>query len=422
MTAKIFRHAQEGMVAAALGLVIYAVVSAFARPTPLYHSAVSFYIIYWSSLAAVVHLIVHRRPVVLQRGQHIWPLYLVICIVVSSMLADDQFAAWARFRLYFSVVLFAGVAYLWFRSSGERISPLVLAVIACVHCAILLLVLMGSVNANPARLLDMSWVPYHAHIRHVAYHGMIAACAGTSLYLIGGPLRLLGLVVATVALFGIAYFGARGALLGWGIFAVLITYFAERRARVLVLCISMLLVAWAFAGYVNEHLRASPFTGSLTARMESIASTTSSTGRTKIWLDALRASLNHPFLGHGPEGYLSSRCCLNGSVQPHNSIVQMQIEFGLMGLIGALALFFRYLWRPLVVSVKERVRGPVNIRQSSLLATLIGIFGFSLIDGLFYHVVPLLLSATLFVLFQAGRTEKMSQSHEAARQSSDMAA
>lgn len=419
MTARMVRYAHDGMVAATIGMVIYAVVSAFDRPTPFYHSEISFYIIYWSSLAAVVHLIVHRRPFVLQREQHIWPLYFVLCIVVSSMLAGDQFAAWVRFRLYFSVVLFAGVAYLWFRSSGERIAPLVLAVIACVHCAILLLVLMASVDANPARVIDMSWVPYHAHIRHVAYHGMIAACAGTSVYLIGGPLRLLGLFVATVALFGIAYFGARGALLGWGIFVVLITYFAQRRGRVFVLCISMLLAAWVFSGYVNEHLRASPFTGSLTTRMESVASTTSSTGRTKIWLDALRASLNHPFLGYGPDGYLSSRCCLSGSVQPHNSIVQLQIEFGLMGLIGALALFFSYLWGPLVASVKERVLGSVNIRQSCLLATLIGICGFSLIDGLFYHVVPLLLSATLFVLFQAGRAEEVSDSHESVRQSSD---
>ena len=415
MMAKIFRCAHDGMIAATIGMVMYAVVSAFARPTPLYHSEVSLYIIYWSSLAAVVHLIVHRRLIVPRPGQYIWPLYFVICIVMSSMLADDQFAAWARFRLYFSVVLFAGVAYLWFRTAGERNTPLVLAVIGCVHCAILLLVLMGSVDANTERFVDMSWVPYHAHIRHGAYHGMIAACAGTSVYLIGGPLRLLGLFVATVALFGIAYFGARGAFLGWGIFAVLTVYFAERRVRMLVLFSSMLLAAWISAGYVNEHLRASPFTGSLTTRMDSIASTTSSTGRTRIWRDALRASLNHPFLGHGPEGYVSSKCCLSGSVQPHNSIVQMQIEFGLAGAIGALALFFRYLWQPLLVSVKARVRGPVNIRQSCLLATLIGICGFSLIDGLFYHVIPLLLSAIVFVLFQAGRTEKTSDSHNSAK-------
>jgi O-antigen ligase len=111
--------------------------------------------------------------------------------------------------------------------------------------------------------------------------------------------------------------------------------------------------------------------------------------RLGIWRDSLTAIAQRPILGFGPEGYQLSGCCNPNVVQPHNSVLQILLEFGVLGLVV-------FAWVAIVV-FGPRVRAITlhtprlerNSIDSTLLAILAGFAGFSLIDGLFYYPVPL---------------------------------
>lgn len=389
----------DAVAAAYCLVVVYAVITSFERPTTSYHAIISYDLIYWTALAAVGYLLCVGKTFQWRIDQALPWIALATCMVVAGILSDNPVGVWTRMRLYFAIVMFGIVLRAWFGSAGNAIVPLVLSAIGIVHVAILILVMMAVPGANPASPHDQTWVPYHAHIRHVAYHGMIAACAGMTLGLLGGRLRSLGVLIAAVSLFGIAYFGARGALAGWLVFVLIILVLLPRRTMTLGLCAIVLVAAFSTASLVGRELAPAPFTGSVMQRSNSLNAVVDSTGRTRIWGDALGAVAKKPLFGYGPEGYLSSRCCLQGTSQPHNTVVQILIEVGGFGL----AVVCWLLWQTLGRDALQywRARGTVRIDpcRAMLFATMGGTIAFSLVDGLFYHVVPLTMFAIIAVLY-----------------------
>lgn len=392
-------HAWGMAMAAACGLIFYAVVVSFERPTPAYHAAISYEIIYWVSMLAAFLVLGPWRPG-LPRVGRVWPWLLCAAVLLlATAAADSQFQAWARFRLYYAILLLGFVLWMCFRIGGRNLTQLVLTAIGIVHAAVLVLVLMASATANPADPFNQSWVPYHAHVRHVSYHGMIAACAGLSVAFIGGKLRSLGYVTAVTALFGIVYFGARGALVGWLAFALVACALLPRRLATIASCVAVLLLAVVAAKLVGDSWHQAPFTGNLIQRADSVDSVVHSTGRTTIWTDAFAAIKVKPVLGHGPEGYLTSRCCRPGTVQPHNTPVQILIEFGALGLLSVAVLLWTTLRRGAVELWARRGRPDTDRAAASLFAMVSGVLAYALVDGLFYHVVPMALMAMLVALY-----------------------
>lgn len=396
------RQTMWGMVMGVLSLLaLYGTVTSHIRSTYDYHDAVAADLLLFGSIGMLLIVLspMHggRQPI-----NNVVPwICFGACLLLSALFADDQTHALRRLTLYYSLFL-VGVAFkVGFLKSGRAAVPFVFAALGLAHSAILILVLMTTSQANPDRPFDMTWVPYHNHIRHVAYHGMVAACAGVSLFLLGGGLRLLGYFIALTALTGCWYFGARGALVGWLIFVAVTLTISTNRLRSLVVGASLLAAAAVGAGLIGSHHNASPFTGGLTERSINEGSLLHTTGRTQIWLDAFESVKKRPVLGFGPEGYLSSGCCRPNTVQPHNAAVQLLLEAGLLGLGSAVFLLFSAFLGPLRKLWRRRNDPAADRGPALLFACLAGFMGFSMVDGLFYHAVPLVLFAILAALFFA---------------------
>lgn len=387
------------MAAMVCWFALYWVMTTFDRPTPWYNGEAAYRIVLVAALLTVPVLfgrfVAHRRDF-----RDYFPV--LICagvLVAATIFAHDQLAAAARLRMIFSV-FFLGLALgLWFDQSSRHVVHFVFLAIGVFHVGALILVVQGIPNANPNDPFDHSWVPYHAHVRHLSYHGMVSACCGFGLLVLGGRLRLAGAVISAVSLAGILYFGARGALLGWLVF-VLVTLVLCARIRFNILAAGLILIiAGVAATYLNSEFHSTPFTGTVWQRTQSLSQTVSTTGRTDIWLDAIRATMNRPVLGFGLDGYWTSSCCLPGTVQPHNAIVQIFTETGLLGLLAFGWLLLRVFAKPVAFLRKHAAMREQNVDIKLLFALLTGFLAFSMIDGLFYHVVPLLLFSTILALF-----------------------
>ena len=132
-------------------------------------------------------------------------------------------------------------------------------------------------------------------------------------------------------------------------------------------------------------------------------STASSKVRLVLWEDVLAAVSTRPLLGFGPEGYQTSGCCAPATVQAHNALLQVAVEFGLLGLLA-----FLWLVRATIVNAMARLwtqkQGGlvVNQAQALIVAMMVSLIAFSMVDGIFYHVVPLLIFSILCALLRAG--------------------
>ena len=246
--------------------------------------------------------------------------------------------------------------------------------------------------------LSETWLPYHGNIRHVSYHGMVAACFGCTLGILGGRLRLVGYLGALLALFGIAYLGSRGAMLGWLSFVVAALYLLPQKRRVFFVMAVLLILSMTAASVVSQQWRPSPYAGNLAERLQE--SDTTGSGRVEIWVRSARAVLDAPIIGYGPDGYRTSECCPKYVVQSHNSVLQVLLEAGLLGLVAAIWLLRSSFRQPIVELTKHPQRiGATDQFQALLLSTIFGFFIYSLVDGLFFHVVPLVLFAIISSLF-----------------------
>ena len=373
--------------------VLYDAVTGFDRSLVVYHSELASKLLFFSVLMILPHIIFGLPSLVFRVDGWGWGI-LIIVLLVSTYLAESS-SATDKLRLIFSLLVFGLALRCWLRLAGAHVVPLVLLAICLFHAAILIFVLQQAPNANPAQPYDHSWVPYHAHIRHFAYHGMVAACAGVALVFLGRPLRLAGVLLAAMAVTGIFYFGARGALLGWSVFVISFALISRRYRDILAISGLVLALAMTSAYALTVHFAQSPFTGGILNRVESVEALVHTTGRIEIWLDALKVAVQQPWFGHGLDAYWTSRCCWKGSVQPHNTLVQWLMEFGVLGTGAVLWAFWCLFGKRLVLAFAQGTSAP---ELASLLSLFAGIFVFGLVDGMFYHAIPLLMFAILCTL------------------------
>jgi O-antigen ligase len=325
-------------------------------------------------------------------------------LVAATVFSINPDAAFARLRLYYAVFLFGIALRLCLPTKAAALQILTKTVLlgfGLVHAAILLLVLMVWGQQDQVTGSSMRWIPYHSNIRHLGYHGMIAASCGLVIGMWGGRLRLLGYAVVLFSLFGLIYFGSRGAVMGWvisGIFAAI----AFRRIGMGLLTIALLLMLSMYLSHEAGIIwKVSPFDGNVVQRFGSAESVVGSDGRLGIWKMALEAIAKQPLLGYGPDGYVTSRCCPSAYVQVHNFVLQILLESGIAGLFCIGLLMWSTLSSPLRSMVAAWKSGTLPHGVAAMASILVGIFAFSMVDGLIYHVVPLFMLAICLVLFSA---------------------
>jgi len=332
------------------------------------------------------------------------PSLVFATVALLSVMASPGFtSALARLELYYSMFIVGLAVRLALPHSSPGTGNVVLLTIAVVHAGFLLLAVQFAMAAAGAPE-PVGAPPYFLNVRHFGYQGFFGASAAVAVALIDKRLRSSGVLLATAALFGIIMFGSRGALLAWVLFAMAAIVLVPDRKTLA--AVSLLAVTSAFAlaliaeqyGWLNTYSlidRAQIFTGDTPSLMYT-------QDRMAIWRDSLATIAQRPLLGFGPEGYQISRCCNRMVAQPHNSILQFLLEFGVIG-VAALAWAVVALFGPRVRAiVLQTARQERNPADAVILALVIGFTGFSLIDGLLYHPIPLINFALVAAILLAG--------------------
>lgn len=378
------------------GALIFYIISSFFRPTPSYNAFAAEPIFLLAGPLVLWQFLKGNRIGAMRNSPGAGlAAALLLLGAVSTLLAEDPVEAWNRLQLYYACALLSVGVYLACRDNVSPVVVTFLLAIALVH-AWFLAELMSSIYAWEGRRFVPQGVAtnYFAHIRHFGYLGFLAACASTSVTLLSERrfLRWIGFVLGVLAVYGLIQFGSRGAFLAWLVFAALLFAIVPAKRHFVLSCVVTVSLASLAVQYVdtshpfpNKHQQ-SVFTRQ-SVGWDHLESTRV---RIDLWQASLLQIIKRPVLGHGPDGYVLSRCCPKGTVQPHNSLIQFMFEFGILGTGIALAALGVFLWRPLKLLRISLARGQPDITLGILVSLPASLLVFSMVDGLLYHAVPLL--------------------------------
>lgn len=382
------------------GLLIYSAIDNYTGYSDLgYNRQVAGYVFIAAATLLAFATLTGRR---FSELKPVLPLALALTasVALSTWWAPNAYFAANRDHLYYAVALLGIGCYLAHRGNAADTVWRYFTIVPLVHMVFLIIVVfyLISIQSNPDP--TFSRFPDFANIRHFAYFGFISASCATSLFVLTRRLQSTAFVLTAAALFGIALLGARGALLAWIVFVVFFAFFCEKRRRFLLFCLAALALAAGVTWYLGESglLR----TPSLFMRLEPGGSGYEVSDRIDIWIHALRAIVERPWFGYGPEGYIASQCCNPHVAQPHNFILQFLLEFGVIGVALMIATGWSMVracggWESLWTDLRGGDAGLLAV-----CAVLAGFFAYALVDGLFYHAIPLTHFALFAALFFAG--------------------
>ncbi len=403
--------------------LIFYIISSFFRPTPSYNEFAAEPIFLFAGPLVLWQFLKGNR---IGSMRHSLCSALVVALLLlgaaSTLLAEYPSEAWNRLKLYYVCTLLSVGLYLACRTNVRSLVVTFLLSIALVH-AWFLVELMSSIYAWQGRVLPPGVATnYFANIRHFGYLGFLAACAGTSVSLLSerGYLRWIGFVLGVLSVYGIIQFGSRGAFLAWLVFAALLFAIVPAKRLFFLSCLVTVSIANLSVLYVDtSHPFPNKHGQSFFAR-KAVGEDQLETTRQRIviWQDSWHQIIKRPVLGHGPDAYVLSRCCQQGTVQPHNSVIQFLFEFGMLGTSIALAALGVLLWRPMQLLRIGFSRRQPDITLGVLVFLPVSLLVFSMVDGLLYHVVPLLSFSILMGLLGAAVSPHLADIAVAAQGSS----
>lgn len=343
-----------------------------------------------------------------------WLILLVgawlVWSTLSTVLADHFAAALVRQSEWLVHAIFAYAVFVFLRAQpdwGIRLVR-VFCVGVIVHLAVILM--FWHLLPDPQVYNWVSGTPGFSNIRHMGYYAM--TMAALSLFLIASPAvsgnafnrstdLWLGLAAMTTAWFLLAWSGGRAPLIALAAaFAVL---FLFRHSRLEGKLVSMVLVS-ALTGTLLSLFYAIPGQG-IARFFARVADGTSvsaySSGRIDIWRQVMDRIIENPMFGLGPDGYLfdGSRFSLT-SVHPHNSSLQLMLEWGIPGMvlaaaIGVTVLLYLMFRRQIVSMASDAISGTLSARYFALLWAILSLLALSVVDGSLYHGQPLMLLAAV---------------------------
>ena len=235
--------------------------------------------------------------------------------------------------------------------------------------------------------------PVYFHHRHLGYHALLAAIACTALLVrLPRTARLragLWFAAGIVIWGGLFWSGGRAPVLAIGLALAAWCWRTDPPSR-------RRLIFWAgtqaLAGllWAQIFVTPEPYLGWWNAAQRTVELTdvnTASSARSQFWPAAWHHFLQSPWLGYGPDAYQFLTPKLDGQ-QPHNLVLQVLLDFGLLGApaaLAAVALALKRGWtRPRLATGQ-----PENVDRWPWAALLTAGTAAGLVDGLYYHTIAL---------------------------------
>ncbi|ACB75048.1 O-antigen ligase family protein [Opitutus terrae] len=250
-------------------------------------------------------------------------------------------------------------------------------------------------------------IPHYQHIRLFGLHMMVGALSAMGWLMQAGPRSTERWVAATIAAVnwgGMLWSGGRTpwigvaiAITGWALVArgverrTLLRWFPAVFGAGIVLS----LFQWSAEPYlgwwsaIGRSARA--------ASLDELSST-----RVSFWQVSLSEVLHSPWIGHGPDHYRFIVPKQDGN-QPHNWLLQLMLDVGLVGTLPFGLLLLRQIARGL--HSRSGVTCPSDARRPAALILAAGLAA-GLLDGVLYHAIVLLPMALIAGLAGASRPRR----------------
>ncbi|MES2490131.1 MAG: O-antigen ligase family protein [Pseudomonadota bacterium] len=333
-------------------------------------------------------------------------LILLFCITAWHF---DQGDLWlnAQARLYVSALLFGAALCAWFERTGDaglRWAALLKIAVTCFAALSFITVILGAPPEAHIWSELIAIPPIYSNIRHFNFDLMIAI-ALLCLFWASAPRQWQRILLLPLfVLFGylsVATAG-RGALFALAVFGL--TFAAKKFVESLRIYLPPIL-AFLFGGLLVF------ITGQGNYALGRVGQLTDadgiSSGRTELWGKVLYRLLETPtalLFGYGPDAYRTLFNPRSPQVfHPHNAFVQWLLEFGLLG--GVIVGVF---WVRLNLLSLHRLRTDAGSDAHRIAAALLlAFFAYSLIDGMFYHAIPLTFIVIVGTYLMAKNQQKL---------------
>jgi O-antigen ligase len=337
-----------------------------------------------------------------------WVLVLILCggLLLSIFVNYSQSRSYTRWFLYISLLLlFLTLVYLRSINALQTNSADVfLGAFVWLKWMLLVLalIMVDGFNFSPYFKGELL-APYFSNIR--AFGKLNWLIGFSSLYLMlthkKMALKFLGAATFALSVMAIVGSGSRGALVSTLVLLIFL-YLLKARGSIKNLLYILLFVflSLQFFSEIFSTLLPDREIGSISQFL------LKSSGRIDMWRESLEAGMHHFWLGVGPEAFKNNPHIPTWGhyTNPHNGFLQIFLEFGFLGL--CLVLFSAIKLGKTILSV-ENWKSKRKVIWMSFVMSWMTYF---LIDGVAYHVFPLL----FFVVVLAYLTAESNVAGEAA--------
>ncbi|MBU1833880.1 MAG: O-antigen ligase family protein, partial [Gammaproteobacteria bacterium] len=322
-----------------------------------------------------------------------------VCLVLMGVTVLGWFYLYIPFYgIYRTLVYVVQIPFFfallaWFRVKGsDGLTQIFYVKLGVVSIAVLYMIyIYCGQDIDLWRKMIKGRPPIYRHLRHFNYD--LAILIGLSAWLILKDKLSYKTVFGLFFTFGFLTFwsGARGQLLSLGVFFLLIMLspqriYLVRKFHLAVMAFLAGAVALVLSGETHMLL------SSMSRSVEIEDFRRISSNRSEIWLATMVYVKDSLAFGYGPEALVRLNVWRGGIVQPHNFIVQFLLEFGATGTASILILLISSACMYISFILRKELLG-VGLLGGLLMSLMI----FALVDGVFYHIVPI----TMYLIIAA---------------------
>lgn len=314
---------------------------------------------------------------------------LIITMIFSTWnyFGFSNFNSWLRVINLIALIFFAKSSCIFFKNNQERIKYLlfVFPIIAIIH--IFLIVEKWTILDNPYAYDWVYKIGFFGNIRYVAILTSIGLICNIYLMLKENNFkRLLFLLSSILIMSFIFWSGTRSVFMSILLISLYFIYSSTDKLldtlTIFILMVTSILISMHFP------------VAQTSLGLERITHTSTS-GRIDIWIDTIHYIMHKPLIGYGAESFGVVHSFYNGSgshlVQAHNMILQILIEFGIIGLTIISILIF------LQIKKIELTNRAFN-EQSLFIAIIFNYLSIGLVDGIAYYSFSIYFLILVFAL------------------------
>lgn len=323
---------------------------------------------------------------------------LSMTAMICSSSLDDMQVKFSLLRYIFIIIHIAFscvLIHLYFKSGKIEIINQTLPLTIFLY--VLFLLFDYNFNINSLMSDDYLGLPYVTNRRYVGYFVMLSSII-SSYYVINkrsDDLKVWCYFLSLLNVSFLIWLGGRGAIISYLISMIIIVLLLNVNSKGIVKNIFILLTIFFISFAVSIPVSVFEWNGAhrfYSGAMEGeLLMNSAASTRIFQWAETIELIKAKPLLGYGADAYRFLSTI--GFYQPHNFILQITLEFGLLGLISFGVFFLTVVYKSLVNIVCHNKPDGLLV-----VALVLSIFSHGMLDGTLYHAQPVMLLA-IFISF-----------------------